>query len=410
MLTTKSTTEQSFLAPYLRAANVQESGIDLTEVREMYFEPGEDKQFGLEAGDLLVVEGGSVGVAQIWNGTIRPCYIQNALHRVRAIAGYDARFLKYSLDVARYAGYIDLVCNKATIPHYTGEKLSRTPMVSPPYAEQYAIANYLDAKTAEIDGFIADNERAIELLREYRKSIISEAVTRGLDHKVTLRSTDDPWITEIPEHWNIIPLKYMNSNIESGTSVAGANWPADEDEKGVLTLSAVFQSTFDANQNKTVDPSLYHRLSCPLRKGALIISRCNTSEWVGTAAYVDEAPGNLYLPDKLWQLSFENDWTCRYVQYALQASFARNYFASLSVGASSSMQNIAKADLLAIKIAIPSNYDDVMQIVTYLDEETTHIDSLIADRQAMISKLQEYRKSLIFEAVTGKFKVPGVDD
>ena len=277
----------------------------------------------------------------------------------------------------------------------------------PPPAEQRAIADYLDVKTTEIDGLVADCEREIELLQEYRKVVISEAVTKGIDPTVPMRDSGVEWIGEIPEDWITVPLKYLVRTIESGTSVEGATWAAGQDEKGVLTLSAVYQSRFTPACNKAVEPSLYEHLSCPVRKGSLLISRCNTSEWVGTAAYVDEEHENLYLPDKLWQLTFYNDNICRYVRYALQAYASRHYFSALSVGASSTMQNIAKTDLLSVPIAFPSD-NLVEKIVTRLNSKTSRIDSLISDKQAMIDKLREYRRSHISEAVTGKFKVTGV--
>lgn len=277
----------------------------------------------------------------------------------------------------------------------------------PPPAEQRAIADYLDVKITEIDGLVADCEREIELLQDYRKVVISEAVTKGIDPTVPMRDSGVEWIGEIPKDWITVPLKYLVWTIESGTSVEGATWAAEQDEKGVLTLSAVYQSRFTPACNKAVEPSLYEHLSCPVRKGSLLISRCNTSEWVGTAAYVDEEHENLYLPDKLWQLTFSNDNICRYVRYALQANASRHYFSALSVGASSTMQNIAKTDLLSVPIAFPSDYL-VEKIVTRLDSKTSRIDSLISDKQAMINKLREYRRSHISEAVTGKFKVTGV--
>lgn len=277
----------------------------------------------------------------------------------------------------------------------------------PPHAEQERIADYLDTRTAEIDALVAGCEREVELLLEYRKAVVSEAVTKGLDPDVPMKDSGVEWIGEIPETWLAAPLKHIVVSIESGTSLDGASWPASENEKGVLTLSAVYQSRFDANQNKAISTELYGRLSCPLKSGTLLISRCNTSEWVGTAAYVTDAPDNLFLPDKLWQLTFDSDFVCRFIQYALQANAARNYFAALSVGASSTMQNIAKSDLLATPIAIP-NGNGVAEIVAYLDTKTAEIDALIDAKQTMADKLREYRRSLISEAVTGKFKVPGV--
>lgn len=277
----------------------------------------------------------------------------------------------------------------------------------PPLEEQQAIADYLDAKTTEIDALVVDCEREVGLLQEYRKAVISEVVTKGLDPDAPMKDSGVEWIGEIPETWLAAPLKHIVVSIESGTSLDGASWPASENEKGVLTLSAVYQSRFDANQNKAISTELYGRLSCPLKSGTLLISRCNTSEWVGTAAYVTDAPDNLFLPDKLWQLTFDSDFVCRFIQYALQANAARNYFAALSVGASSTMQNIAKSDLLATPIAIP-NGNGVAEIVAYLDTKTAEIDALIDAKQTMADKLREYRRSLISEAVTGKFKVPGV--
>jgi Restriction endonuclease S subunits len=309
-------------------------------------------------------------------------------------------YLATCFDYARYQ-------TNTTVPSMTQTDYEDMIIPLPSVIEQQAIAGYLDAKTVEIDALVADCERAVDLLREYRKAVISEAVTKGLNPDALMKDSGVEWIGKIPESWHAAPLKHMVASIESGTSLDGANWPASDDEKGVLTLSSVYQSRFDASCNKAVSPELYERLSCPLKNGTLLISRCNTSEWVGTAAYVHDAPDNLFLPDKLWQLSFTSDFNCRYIQYALQANVARNYFAALSVGASSTMQNIAKPDLLAAPIAIPDE-NEITVVVDYLDTKTTETDALIQAKQSMIDKLREYRRSLISEAVTGKFKVPGI--
>lgn len=318
----------------------------------------------------------------------------------------ESRYLFYSLAVFDYwKGFYGLAGGVRQSLMFDGIRSLRFPL--PSRTEQQAIADYLDAKTVEIDALVADCEREVELLQEYRKAVISEAVTKGLNPDALMKDSGVEWIGKIPESWHAAPLKHMVASIESGTSLDGANWPASDDEKGVLTLSSVYQSRFDASCNKAVSPELYERLSCPLKNGTLLISRCNTSEWVGTAAYVHDAPDNLFLPDKLWQLSFTSDFNCRYIQYALQANVARNYFAALSVGASSTMQNIAKPDLLAAPIAIPDE-NEITVVVDYLDTKTTETDALIQAKQSMIDKLREYRRSLISEAVTGKFKVPGI--
>lgn len=397
------------LAPYLSNKDVQWFRFISSDLKEMDFPHETRNSYKIIDGDMLVCEGGEVGRCAVWHGPSPDFFFQKALHRVRFNPStMNPDFAAYQMfQKAQDTMFREVRKGESTISHLPGDQLSKLIMITPPLAEQRAIADFLDAKTAEIDGLVADCEREVELLQEYRKAVISEAVTKGLDPHAPMKDSGVEWIGEIPEGWSCLPLKHLTKSINSGTSLDGANWPAEKGEKGVLTLSSVYQGKFDPTQNKAVHESLHHRLSCPLSAGSLLISRCNTSEWVGTAAYVDRAPNNLYLPDKLWQLGFESNSICRYVQYSLQSIVARNHFALLSVGASSTMQNIAKPDLLATPIALPET-NELSAIVAYLDAKTAEIDGLIDAKQQMAEKLREYRKSLISEAVTGKFKVPGV--
>lgn len=359
-------------------------------------------------GDLLITKDGTIGKLALICDAPNAVSLNSHLLLMRPLDDQiDSRFLFWVLSGEEFSHYTDISQSGTIMASLSQDKIARFIYALPSVVEQQAIVDYLNVKTAEIDGLVADCEREVELLQEYRKAVISEAVTKGLDPNAAMKDSGVEWIGEIPEGWHCLPLKHLTISIASGTSLEGASWPAGEEEKGVLTLSSVYQGKFDAGQNKAVLESLYDRLSCPLVVGSLLISRCNTSEWVGTAAYVDKAPENLYLPDKLWQLRFEDDSVCRYIQYSLQSSAARNHFVALSVGASSTMQNVAKSDLLATPIALPK-HDEIAIIVSYLDAKTVEIDSLIDSKRQMIEKLREYRKSLISEAVTGKFKVPGV--
>lgn len=274
---------------------------------------------------------------------------------------------------------------------------------------QTAISEYLDQKTAEIDSLIEQTERSIKLLEEYRKSVISEAVTKGLDPNVPMKDSGIDWIGDIPRTWSTQPLKYITLSIESGRSVDGSNYPASENEHGVLTLSSVYKASFNPQANKAVeDAESISLLRCPVKGESLLISRCNTSEWVGTAAIVENDIPNLFLPDKIWQLGFSSWALCRWIWYSLQSNYARHYFAVNSVGASSTMQNISKDDLLALEIPVPPA-NEQNAILAHLDKEVDAINQSVTARKSLIAKLQEYRKSLISEAVTGKFVVPGVE-
>ena len=140
-----------------------------------------DTPFNLKVGDLLISEGGDVGRTAMWKGEIEKCYIQNAINRVRSKGGPSTHFLYYWLYMLKRIGYIDMLCNKATIAHFTAEKVEVVPVVLPPLPEQHAIAEYLDHETIKIDTLIAKIREHIDKVKEYRTALISAAVTGKID-------------------------------------------------------------------------------------------------------------------------------------------------------------------------------------------------------------------------------------
>ena len=181
MLKSKQTAPDETEAPYLRAANIQWRGVDTSDVKRMWFSPDEKKKLQLCKGDLLVSEGGDVGRSALWNEEIEDCYIQNSINRIRARENADTRFLYYWMYFIKHVGYIDMICNKATIAHFTVEKVGATPCVYPPLEEQKKIVAFLNKETTKIDTLIEKCETAIELLKERRTALISAAVTGKID-------------------------------------------------------------------------------------------------------------------------------------------------------------------------------------------------------------------------------------
>jgi len=166
---------------YLCAINVTWDGIDISNLKEMWFSNEDKKKYSIKSGDLIVCEGGDVGRASIWDGRVENCYIQNAVHRVREKKNSLNKYLYYWLYFLKHAGYIDLICNKATIMHYTYEKFLNTILVIPHLGEQQEIINYLDEKIEEINSLKKEIEQQIQNLKEYRQSLISETVTGKID-------------------------------------------------------------------------------------------------------------------------------------------------------------------------------------------------------------------------------------
>ena len=166
------------LEPYFCAANVHFSGVDTENLKEMWFNPKEKEIYKVKQGDLLVVEGGAgAGGSAIVLDYNRETYVQNSIMIVRGRRGNSNGFLKYVLESLVGRGYVDFACNKATIPHFTKEKLGNTPFPVFNPKIQNEITSYLDNHCRAIDGLIREKEDLISDLEAYKKSFIFEVVT-----------------------------------------------------------------------------------------------------------------------------------------------------------------------------------------------------------------------------------------
>jgi type I restriction enzyme S subunit len=166
--------------PYIRAANLQDDGLDLRDVNHMWYSPAEISRLDIRANDLLVVEGGAVGTAVLVKEPMPGWSFQKTINRVRATSGWSTAWLSYVLRAYRDGGVIDLICDGSTIAHLTAEKLRalRIPATHPE-DQAHAVAA-LDVATARIDSLITKAERFIELSKERRAALITAAVTGQL--------------------------------------------------------------------------------------------------------------------------------------------------------------------------------------------------------------------------------------
>ena len=173
------------MTAYLRAANVTDGILDLSDVKSMNFEPAEQDQFALRKGDILVSEGSgslsAVGASAVWNGEITGtvCF-QNTLLRLRPRSSMDPTFLAWWCRYAHADGLFARVATGANIYHISAERVRSLPMTHRPLAEQRAIADYLDIETGRIDALISKTHRVIDLLAERRQAVITAAVTGEL--------------------------------------------------------------------------------------------------------------------------------------------------------------------------------------------------------------------------------------
>ncbi len=207
------------------------------------------------------------------------------------------------------------------------------------------------------------------------------------------------WLGEVPEHWAVHPLKRAIERIESGTSVNAADFPAEPGSLGVLKTSCVYTGKFDWAENKTVDDEDLSRVSCPLRKDTLIVSRMNTPDLVGATGLVTEAPNGIFLPDRLWQVYFLVNHSPEFLFYFSKSREYREQVKMACSGTSASMQNLGQDDFRGLLFAEPPKPEQT-QIARFLDHETARIDALIEEQQRLIELLKEKRQAVISHAVT----------
>ncbi len=192
---------------YLRNVDVQWDSVNSKDLPIMDFLPQERNRYRLIPGDLLVCEGGEVGRTATWQGEIEECFFQKAIHRVRPLSNRDfPRFFYFVMRFLAANGVFVAGSNPNTINHLTAVQLRHFRSLFPPCFEQRAISTFLDRETTKIDALVAKKERLIELLQEKRTTLITRAVTKGLDLDTPMKDSGVKWLGVIPALWKCLAL------------------------------------------------------------------------------------------------------------------------------------------------------------------------------------------------------------
>ena len=400
MLCSEPTSEEDCFAPYLCAANVHFDGISFDNIKQMWFSSTEKKRYLVSLGDLLVVEGGAgAGGCAIVKELPSDLYIQNSILRVRTRKSSSSTYLRYVIETLVKNGYIDLVCNKATIPHFTKEKLSETPFPVPPLAEQEAIAAYLDEKCGAIDKIIEEAKATIEEYKAWKASVIFEAVTKGLDPNAEMKDSGIPWIGKIPKNWNVIQLKRLCEKITDGS-----HFSPDTTDDGLpyVTAADVDGKGLDYQRAHKIRKEDFEKLELagcrPFAGDVLLVKDGATTGRVGLMT--DNEP--CVILSSVAILRPSDMVSSLYLMYLLKSEVLQFQIRRSMAGSAMPRATLSKLNKY-ITVACPPEEQDA--IVTYLDKQCAVIDGIIAEKQALIDDLETYKKSLIFETVTGKRRV-----
>ncbi len=396
MLRPEPLTVLDTLEPYLRAANVYWEGIDIADIQEMWFSPWEKHQYEIGRGDLIVCEGGDVGRAAIWEGELEKCYIQNAVHRVRNKTGFLNNYLLYWLLTLKSKGYIDLLCSKATIAHFTAEKFQALDLVIPPLGEQMVIIDFLDYETGKIDTLIEKKQRLIELLQEKRTSIISQAVTQGLNPNIPMKDSGLEWFGKVPEHWGIERLKDIAFlDIEQLLDTTAPDY-----ELIYIDISNVDSNGNIVNLQEYIFADAPSRARKRVSAGDTILSTVRT--YLKAIAFIEKPPENMIVSTGFAVLHPKRGISSKFLWRLVQSEGFVDQVVAHSIGVS--YPAITPSTLASLSVLV-APVEEQKEIINYLDKETAKIDLMLEKAQTAIRLLQEYRAALITAAVTGKIDV-----
>ena len=312
-------------------------------------------------------------------------------------------------DDARYIIYYlrSLAMNNVFVALATGirerscdlrwNKISVLPFVRPSFGVQKKIADFIDMKSEEIDSLIGLQEQMIEKLKTYKQSVITEVVTKGLNPNVKLVPSGVDWIGEIPEGWKVLPIKRICRNITDGShfspSTAGEGKP-------YITVSNVYGDEVHVEEAAKISFDDFSTLvanGCQPPTGSVLLAKDGT---VGRTAVVYD--NDYVVLSSLGILTPSNTVLSKYLKYLLDSDSLQAQMQLAMAGSALRRITITKICKF-VGLLPPLNEQQV--IIFYLDEKCSDIDRLIEMKQQKIEKLKDYKKSVIYEAVTGKISI-----
>jgi type I restriction enzyme S subunit len=386
------------LKPYLKAQNIQPTGIDLNVVDLMWFSPEEQTKLLLKPNDVLISEGGDVGRSTIWLGQLDECYIQNAINRARAIKGNSPSFLNYWMISLKSADFINTLCNKATIAHYTVEKVETSPVLLPTSNEQLLISAFLDHETAKIDNLIEKQQQLIELLKEKRQAVISHAVTKGLNPDVPMKDSGVELLGEVPEHWLCTKIKHI-ALLTPKKSAASFK---PNDECTFIPMDKLKRNSLVTDESKFIREVIngytyFEENDLLLAK----VTPCFENKNIAVASGLVNRVG--FGSTEIYVLRPTKKVRVNYLLYRLQEDNFIRAATGVMTGAGG-LKRVPSDFLLNYPIAIPPK-SEMDAIVDYLGEQEARYDLVEKNATNAVQLLQERRTALISAAVTGKIDV-----
>lgn len=359
-----------------------------------------DKNFKIapKNSSLLCIEGGSAG-KKIGFTERDVCFV-NKLCCFQSLKKCLSKYIYYSLQSSSFLTDFFLSMS-GLIGGVSTKQIKNIFLPIPPISEQKKIADYLDKRCEKIDTAIDNQKQIIEKLKEYKQSLITETVTKGLNPNVKMKDSGIEWIGSIPEHWQDIKLKF-NSYIRARLGWKGLK--AEEYvEQGYPLLSAfnIINNKLVFEDLKFINQMRYDESpEIKLQKDDILLVKDGAG--IGKCALVTNLPFPSTVNGSIAVVTTNKNLTSKFLYYYFLSKLFQAYIERLKDGMG--VPHLFQSDLKEICIVSPNKLEQ-KEITEYLDKKCNQIDEAIKQKEETINKLEEYKKSLIFECVTGKKEV-----
>lgn len=350
---------------------------------------------GRKSKNLIVFEPGTILYAMYASvGKVSelavPATINQALLAIVLNSSIDGSFFKYALNA--WEPYIISESNGTTQFNLNANKVANLCFPMPNRLEQESIVRYLDTKCAQVDTLIANVQFQIEKLKAYKQSMITEVVTKGLDPTVPMKDSGVEWIGEIPKHWSVIPSKFLFANCDERRREGDVQLTASQkygmisQEEYMRRENARIVLADKGLENwKHVEPFDFV-ISLRSFQGGLEMSEvtgCATWHYIILRARQRIHP-------------YYYKWLFKSSMYITTLQRTCNYIRD--------GQDLRYSNFVKVPLCIPTLYEQ-QKIADFLDRKCAKIDHLITLKQSKIEKLEQYKRSLIYEYVTGKREI-----
>ena len=287
------------------------------------------------------------------------------------------KYLYYIFSISKEE--LNKVSTGTTFVAITIPNLSNVIIPKVDTTEQQSIVNFLDYKTNQIDQFIANRQRQIDLLKEQKAGIINKAVTKGINPKAKMKPSGSEWLQEVPISWEVWKMKFL-TKIETGNKNTD-----DAEEDGAYP--------FYVRSDKV------ERLSTYSFDGEAILT---AGDGVGVAKVYHYANGKMAIHQRVYKISNFKNVLGEFLYYYIKDNFEKEV---IKLSAKTTVDSLRMPMLANFPVAYPQSIKEQREIIKFIKEETSIVDNLISKYQKQIDLMQEYRTSLISQAVTGKIDV-----